>query len=130
MFANINYLAVAVAAFAHLVVGALWYSPFAFGPMWSQEVKTSGKPGAIDFVSEFVLGLIMAGVLACFLGKLHVDCLFDAMKTAFWVWLGFVATVQYSGVIWAKKSIRLFTIEAGAMLVSLLLVGAVLGFLR
>jgi len=44
----------------------------------------------------------------------------------FHVWLGFVATVQLTGALFAKQSMKLFAINTGYQLVCYLVMGAIL----
>jgi hypothetical protein len=43
------------------------------------------------------------------------------------VWLGFVATVQLTGALFTKQSMKLFAINTGYQLVCYLAMGAILG---
>jgi hypothetical protein len=45
----------------------------------------------------------------------------------FHVWLGFVATVQLTGVLFRKQSTNLFAINTGYPLVCYLVMGAIIG---
>jgi hypothetical protein len=50
----------------------------------------------------------------------------EGMKTAFWVWLGFVATTSATNAIFAGRSRNLWVIDSGYFLVALLLNGWIL----
>ena len=63
---NINYKAVAAAAFVRWVIGGLWYAKFLFGPAWmrligktEEELKKSGFPA-----KAVGLALVWSGVTA------------------------------------------------------------------
>lgn len=49
------------------------------------------------------------------------------LTSAFWMWLGFVMTVQLTGTIFGDKNFKLFAIDTGYQLVALLGMGVVLG---
>jgi hypothetical protein len=48
------------------------------------------------------------------------------LATAFHVWLGFVATVQFTDALFQKKSLKLFAINTGFQLVCFIAMGAIL----
>jgi hypothetical protein len=133
---EINYQAVVVAALAALVVGALWYSPFLFGTEW---MKLRGiNPGAVadvkvstwEALGEFVRSLVIAYVLARFVALLRVADWNGALLLGVWVWLGFNATLLLGAVIHENMGWKLYAIQAGQGLVSVLVMAAILAAWR
>lgn len=126
---SVNYLAVVAASVAAMVVGYLWYGPL-FGKAWA---KLSGaKMGNGDnmlYVWQYVASVVTAYVLAVSLSLTDSTSLQSAMIMAFWLWLGFQATLQVGKVLWEGKSWNLYFLEAGQTLVSLLVMAAVLSYL-
>src|SRR3989338_3101979 len=102
---TINYLAVITAAVVNMAIGFLWYGP-AFGKTWVklmgftpeklEEMKKKGM--TMSLIMMFIASLVMAYVLAYFLAALNIADAYGAVILAFWVWLGFVATVIISPV--------------------------------
>ncbi len=127
---SINYWAVLVATAVSMVVGYLWYAKFLFGRAWMQLVglnEESTKKGAgpamfgmliTAFITAFVLANVVdwAGVTTTGLG----------VMVGVWIWLGFVATLMISEVLFAKKPVKLFFINSLYHLVVLALNGAIL----
>ena len=123
---TINYVAVLAAAVANMVVGFLWYGPV-FGKIWMKlmgftpekmeemKKKPMGKSYAIMFASS----LVMAYVLAHFVAVWNVTDIWGAVQLAFWIWLGFIATVVVSTVLWEGKSWQLYFLNIAYYLVSL-----------
>lgn len=95
---NVNILAVAAAAVASWLVGAVWY--MALGQPWLQALgKTkdelmgpSGKPSPAPFIISFLAELVMALVLAVFVAGLGPVAVVSGVATAVLAWIGFVAT--------------------------------------
>lgn len=52
------------------------------------------------------------------------------MKIGLGVWLGFVATVQLTGALFMKNSMKLFAINTGYQLVCYVAMGAILAVWR
>ena len=132
--ADVNLLAVLVAAIAATGVGMFWYSPAGFGKAWmrlsglSQEKmnqmknKGMGKTYTINFIAT----LVMAYVLANFVGVWGAVGVAGAFSIAFWVWLGFIATVMLGSVLWEGKPTKLYVINISFYLVSLFLMALIL----
>ena len=123
---TINYLAVITAAVVNMAIGFLWYGP-AFGKTWVrlmgftpeklEEMKKKGM--TMSLIMMFIASLVMAYVLAYFLAALNIADTYGAVILAFWVWLGFVATVIISPVLWEDKSWKLYFFNVAYYLVSL-----------
>jgi len=133
---SLNWLAILVAAVSTMIVGFLWYSPLLFAKPWmremgydpndkakTQEMQKSAGPA---YAGSFVASLISAFTLALILHGLNAQGLDFGLMVSFHVWLGFVATVQFTGVLFMKQSLKLFTINTGYQLVSYLVMGAIL----
>lgn len=130
---NINYWAVLVAAILSMPVGALWYSPILFAKPWMKETgkKMSEMRGATTgYVLAFVAELITAYVLAHIIQYAQATTLLQGLATAFWVWIGFVATAMAVNYTFEGRSQKLYLITAFHHLAVLLVMGAVLGAWR
>jgi len=57
---------------------------------------------------------------------MHVQSIELGMLVGLHVWLGFVATVQLTGALFSKQSMKLFGINTGYQLVSYLVMSAIL----
>lgn len=133
MFENINWVAVVVAGIASMVVGFLWYSPVLFGKQWmklnrftQKDMEAAKKEMGKTYGLSFVAALITAFVLSRLVGMLGVVGAAGGMEVAFWLWLGFVMPVQYTGVLFESKNLQLFMINTSYQLVSFLVMGVVL----
>ncbi len=133
---SLNLLAVLVAAISTMVVGFLWYSPLLFAKPWMremgydptdkarmEEMKKSAGPA---YGGSFLASLVSAFVLSLFLHWLRAESLHVGLMVGFHVWLGFVATVQLTGVLFMKQSMKLFGINTGYQLVCYLVMAAIL----
>lgn len=132
----VNYFAVLLCGVVAMVVGYLWYGPL-FGKRWSKLVgMTEEKMKKAKSSMPMTYGLMFAGSLVMAYVLEHIVwyaapgslTLFIAVKTAVWVWLGFVATTSLSRFLFSpdKKPWSLFVIDVSYYLVTLVLMGAVL----
>lgn len=133
---QLNFLSIFIAAISTMVVGFLWYSPLLFAKPWMREmghdpndkVKTqeTQKSAGPAYAGSFVASLLAAFTLALILGGLHAENVHQGLMVSFHVWLGFVATVQFTGALFMKQSMKLFAINTGYQLVCFLVMGAIL----
>ncbi len=132
----VNYLSVLVGAIGAMVVGYVWYSKQLFGEEWTHLVGIKMKDMKGADMSKtmglaFVGALLTAYVLYHFIayGNEGVVNISAGLITAFWGWLGFVATTSYMMNMFQGKPMKLWLIDAGQHLVAFLVMGALMGLL-
>ncbi|MEK7084115.1 MAG: DUF1761 domain-containing protein [Patescibacteria group bacterium] len=134
---ELNYLAILVSAAATIALGMLWYSAL-FGKQWialmgwteEQMKQAKQKSMGKSYALMMATALVKAYVLAMIVGFSGSATLATGLLTGFWVWLGFVATVSMGSVLWEGKSWKLYVLNNGYDLVSLLVMGGVLAVWR
>ncbi|SRR5579862_7081839 len=133
---GINLWSVLTAAVATMVLGFLWYSPLLFAKPWmilmgydpedKEKLAEMQKGAGKMYGMSFVASLVSAAVLAKIVAITTVSSALYGMKVGFAVWLGFVATVQLTSVLFAKQPVKLYLINTGYQLVCYLAMGAIL----
>lgn len=131
-----NWIAVFVAAASAMVIGFIWYGPL-FGKTWMKlvglsksDIDKDAKNMPLNYGAMFVAALVTSYVLDFTIGmgeSLMARSAVSGMTAAFWVWLGFIAAVRLTDVIFNKKPWKLYFIEVGYYLVFLLVAGIILG---
>ena len=129
----VNYLAVLVAAVAAYGIGFLWYGPL-FGKKWMALMKVSDKDiekakqkgMAKSYAITFVTTLVTAYVLAWFVAYVGMTPAGGAMTGAL-IWLGFMATSGVGMVLWDNKPWALYALNMGHSLLSLVVMGLIVG---
>lgn len=116
----VNWVAVAVSMVAAVGIGFLWYGPL-FGKMWMKESGIHMPDKTPNMTKPIVISLVGALFLAYVMSVKGAG-----LENAFWYWLGFVAPVMLSFVAWEGKSWKLFAIQGGYWLVTLLVSGVVI----
>lgn len=106
---EVNYMLVLGATVAQFVLGAVWYSPLMFGKWWMQimeatnllpeELKRLQKEMMPFYGLQLFLTLFTTFAFANFM--VYASQI-DIYKTAWWIWIGFIAPVQISTVIWGN----------------------------
>lgn len=140
---SLNWLAIITAAVSAFILGGIWYSPGFFGNAWMRENKfTDADMKERDmkkvFIGSFFLSLLMAFNLAMFLADSPAECLGNCARKTDLAW-GTTAGLL-SGLwpfcaiaivgLFEKRSLRYILINGGYMLVSLVIMGAIIGLWR
>ncbi|MBI5456147.1 DUF1761 domain-containing protein [Candidatus Kaiserbacteria bacterium] len=131
---EINLWAILGAAVANVVLGMVWYHPKVFGSMWMRLANVSPETSArvnkqmpirvfFGFLSSLIIAYVLAN-LGIILGIF--DVIGAILDLAFSAWIGFVAPVLLGAVLWEGKSLKLYAINAGYWLVSLIVMSVVL----
>ncbi len=129
-FQNLNWLAIIVAAISAFALGAIWYSPLMFVRIWMKETgitQESAKEAnmAKVFGLSFLLSLIASLFLALFIG-VNAGGGFGALA-GFMAGLGWVFTFLGITYLFERRSLVHFLINAFYSIVSLTLMGFIIG---
>jgi hypothetical protein len=129
----INWLAVVAAALSAFVVGGIWYNPKVFGNAWMldsnltrEQIRAGNTAKIFGFTALFCV--ISSANLAAFLATPTTTCAWGATA-------GFLAGIWTFGAIathslFELKGWRYIVINGGYSLVSLTVMGAILGAWR
>jgi hypothetical protein len=137
---EVNYLAVLLAGVVTMVVGFLWYGPMLFAKPWmklmghtkesiEKEKTNMGKTYGTSFVLALVTAYVLSHVMTLSQNFYNTSAVATGLTSAFWMWLGFIMPVQATDVLFGSKKFRLFLINTGYQLASVLAMGVVLGLL-
>lgn len=133
----INYLAVIVAAVANMIIGFLWYGPI-FGKEWiammgftkeqmeEARKKSMNKTYALAFVGSLLTAYVLAHALVFASSYMQVYGVSAGLSAGFWNWLGFVVPVLLGTVLWEGRSWKLWGLNVGYYLVSILVMSIIL----
>lgn len=132
-FSHLNWLAVLVAGLSAFMVGGIWYSSALFGNAWmadsnltTEQIKTGNKGKIFGFTAIF--SLVMAANLAMFLAGPKTDLQWGATAgflAGIWT---FCAIAIHS--LFELKNWRYILVNGGYSLVSLTLMGLIIGWWR
>lgn len=135
MFVGVSALGVILAAVSAMVIGMIWYSKAAFGKQWMSMMGISDKdmrknmPQAM--IALVVISLVTAYVLAQFIVYVHAymggSWLGAGFETALWAWLGLAATAIFAHGVFDPRDKKVLYINTGNRLVTLLVMGLIIG---
>ncbi len=135
---NLNIAAILVAVVVNFVIGFIWYTPL-FGKVWGREMgydpnmkpdsKVMVKGMIFMVIGNFFFAWVLAHNIAAWQfvpGIPEMGPVNNALTTAFFTWLGFYLPGHLGATVWEQKSWKLFFIDTGYALVSLLVVSFII----
>jgi hypothetical protein len=127
---GLNYLAIVIATFINVGLGAWWYSPVGFGKLWSKlsgvdMMKTPKEETQKAIGAVFVGAIIQAIVLAIVIKSLGASTLIDGLMVGFVLWLGFVAAVSIGDDLYSRRGWKFWWLNASFFLVTILVNGVI-----
>lgn len=135
---QINYAAIVVAVVANFILGFIWYTPL-FGKAWAKEMgfDTSIKPSAgqlakgltITIIGTFLMVYVFAHNIAAWSfvpGTDEMGAGGTILNAAIFTWLGFFVPLDLERIAWEKGSWKLFAINGGYHLMTLLVAASIL----
>ena len=135
-FADVNYLAVGLAAVLSFVLGMLWYSPLLFAKAWmagqgytEADLERMQRGMGPTYALSFVCWFVMATMLAVVAGHFG-EGVGPTFQVGLHLWLGFSATVGLTNNRFSDKPLSLWVIDGGYQLASIGVMSVVIGLWR
>lgn len=135
MFASVSVWGWVLGGLSAMVVGFLWYSPWLFGPAWSKSMGMSenemAKGRAKVMPVLLVVSLLTAYVLSLltvyfqhYTGKGNI---MSGVDTALLAFVGLAGTALLAHGLWEPKGRTALYINLGNRLVTLVVMGLIIG---
>lgn len=126
---NVNLWVVITCTLINVFLGAVWYSPSVLGNLWAKEYGFTdiSKPGILHYLGAIIIAFIFNFVLDMMMHTFGVIGIGRGIAFGFFIWLGFIATTHFSGVLWARKPFIVYFIDMGYLLLNLIVLGAIMG---
>jgi hypothetical protein len=138
---NINMVAILVAVVANFIFGFIWYTPL-FGRAWGKEMgfDLNVKPPASELakgmifmlIGNFLMAWVFAHNMAAWSfvpGAKDMSPAGSILSASIFTWLGFFLPVDLGAVAWERKSWKLFAINTGYHLLSLVIAATILTYM-
>lgn len=141
IFSEVNWLAVVVASLVQFFVGAIWFGPKTFYPIWfkalgkqmptERTTKISGMNAGLVFLMTYIMQFIQATTLAVFVVlAVHYDASFGALGgflAGALLGFGIGAAPALGHRLFADQGMKVWILEVGADIVALSLGGLIIG---
>lgn len=138
---HINFIAIIIAIVVNFIFGFIWYTPL-FGKLWGREMgfdmnekpKSSEMTKGMIFmvIGSFLLAWVFSHNIAAwtFVPEVkEMSMASRAFMAAIFTWLGFYLPGDLGATAWERKSWKLFFINTGYHLVSLIIMALILTFM-
>lgn len=127
-FQNINYWVVIIATIVGMIVGFVWYAPWAFGKLWMKSKGTpSEKPKPSVWVGMTISTLVTAFILAVLFNSLVIVSFWGIILSAFLLWLGFVVPMKLGDYYFGDDNFTFFLLSVGHELAVLVVMSVIIG---
>lgn len=131
-----NYLSIVIASAVVMFLGFFWYSPALFGNLWMELngfTKDSMEKAKKGMGGKYALMVAMTVVTSFVLYKLmmltgSIEPM-QAIGLAFLLWLGFEGSVQMTGYMFGGRPFKLYVIDTGFQLASLIIMALIFSYL-
>jgi hypothetical protein len=132
MEVHVNYLAVLIAAFANYIFAYIWYAVI-FSKLWSNLTGiTEMKPNPVKIILVFIGALVMSFVLyhEIVFGDAYTNItgIRGGLMVGVFNWIGFIAPLTLTGVVYEKRSWKLWLLDNMFWFISLLIMGTIESF--
>ena len=129
---GINVFAVVVAALAAFVASAAWYIVFGkeLAKVSAAFAEGMQKRQPWKLLVVIVQSLILALVLAYFLGLIGNVGWLSALGVGILLWVGLAAMQWVGSILWENVPVKMAAIHAGDWLVKLVLIAVIVGVWR
>ena len=129
---GIHYWAVVVAAVAAFVASSVWYIVFGkelakASPAFAEALQ---KRQPWKMLVVIVQSLVLALVLAYFIGLIGGVDWIGAVRVGVLLWIGLSAVQWVGSMLWEKVPLKMAAIHAGDWLVKLVLIAVIVGVWR
>ena len=126
---HLQFAPILIATLAKMALGAVWYSNALFFKAWIrmsgmiEEQVRQGLPKAlvVDLIGSFLMALVLFHTIRW----ADANSISAALFVAFLNWLGFVAVSMVNTVTYERKPVKLYLLNTGYQLVSMLIMGAI-----
>lgn len=129
---GIHYWAVVVAAVAAFVASSAWYIVFGKELAKASAAFAEGlqKRQPWKILVVMVQSLVLALVLAYFIGLIGGVDWIGAVRVGVLLWIGLSAVQWVGSMLWEKVPLKMAAIHAGDWLVKLVLIAVIVGVWR
>jgi len=134
-YASINYLAVAVAGVAYMILGAVWYSPALFGNSWMKAIGKTKEQVAADFSPMNYGWAILTAIVASYgIARIMIwtggDSIVDGIMVALACGVCFILAPMIVNDVFENRPRGLTMMNVLYHMIGLIIAGVIVGAWR
>lgn len=126
---ELNIVAVLVASLVYFFLGALWYSPALFGPLWIKLSNISpdkSKSIAGLMVATYLLNLVISFAIAYLVITSSSAGMGGGLCLGVLIAFGLIATTMAINALYSEKPFKLYLIDTGYHVGGIILAAVIL----
>ena len=128
---HVSWLSITLAALAGFLLGGMWFQQFAFGKLWSSFLHTTAEQRKRNQKRAFTITLLtyvlISWVLAEYLAALHLHGWANGALQGLFLGVGIAASNGLVESVFKIEPFRQFLVEWGCQVVTMVLMGAIVG---
>ncbi|MBS0649804.1 MAG: DUF1761 domain-containing protein [Verrucomicrobia bacterium] len=129
IFYKVSPIGIAISAIAYITLGILIYSQWVLGKFWPELVihmqKQADSISIQVYLGTFFSAVLIAYGMGCLFNLVPANTMASGVLIAFIVWLAFILPTTFSPVIFGKKPLGMFWLDAVYYLITYLLIGLI-----
>jgi len=130
---KLNWVAILVAAIVSFLFEALWYSVFmnewltGIGRTREWLTSATGVTPALQYAVAILCSIVTAAVLSIIIQASGEYSARRGILCAVLIWVGFLATSWAKEYIFEVRSLQIYAVNTGYLLIDLILIGIIVG---
>lgn len=128
-FYKVSPIGIALCAIVYIILGIIIYSQWTLGKCWPELVNHMQKQADCIstrvYLGAFFSAALIAYVMGCFFNLVHANTPASGVLIGFLVWIGFIIPTTFSPVIFGKKPIGMFWLDAVYYLIAYVVIGLI-----
>lgn len=139
-FSSLNWIAIAVGTLASVIIGAVWFGPKTFFPVWwramgrdESETPGGGNMGLVfglTFLGQFVFVTVIAVVLNLLEKANGSVTVMDGLTVGLLLGVGIAAAASLSHRMFAGHGVKVWLLEVGNDVVAITAAAMILASMR
>ena len=125
----VNPIGILLGAVAYISVGIVFYSRWALGRFWPDLInhmqrQAEGVPTRV-YLGAFASAAVISYAMGCFLNMTHAKTIGSGAFIGLLTWAGFILPTVFSPVLFGKKPLGMFWLDAVYYLIAYVVLGVI-----
>jgi len=126
---KVSPIGIILSAIAYILLGMVFYSHWILGRFWPDLVnhmqkRAEGIPAKV-YLGAFMSAAMIAYAMGCFVKMTQGKTITSGIFIGFLIWAGVILPTIFSPVLFGKKPIQMFWLDAVYYLVAYIVLGAI-----
>lgn len=124
---KVNSIGILLSAITYIFMGYILYGRKGFSRFWPDLVKHMQKKADIStttvYLTSFASAILISYIMGCLIRIVRAHSSFTGILVGFLVWIGFILPTIFTPVLFGKKPLEMFYLDAIFYLIIYLAIG-------